>query len=84
VGLGTEFLSYEYITGTLRAITTDERVYRQPSKFFPDRYLPVPEGYGEPFPSCAFGYGRRCIYFLFNLEQNSRISLGYVQVVILP
>jgi cytochrome P450 len=37
----------------------DARVYRNPSQFYPERYMAKPEGYGEPVPSAQFGYGRR-------------------------
>jgi hypothetical protein len=46
---------------TVRGISLDERVYRNPKAFYPDRYLPKPEGYGEPLFVGGFGYGRRCI-----------------------
>ena len=42
------------------AITHDERVYSEPWKFDPDRYLPKDQGgRGEPMTSPHFGYGRR-------------------------
>jgi cytochrome P450 len=42
-----------------RAISFDERVYKNPMSFEPSRYLPKPEGREEPFFESAFGYGRR-------------------------
>ena len=42
------------------AITHDERVYSEPWKFDPDRYLPKDQGgRGEPMTAPHFGYGRR-------------------------
>lgn len=38
------------------AIAHDERVYRDPHKFNPDRYEA-----GEPFPVGNFGFGRRYV-----------------------
>ncbi|KAH6626478.1 cytochrome P450 [Chaetomium sp. MPI-SDFR-AT-0129] len=45
------------------AMCHDERVYEQPGRFWPERYLPEEEGgNGEPFPVGNFGFGRRiCI-----------------------
>jgi len=37
----------------------DQRVYREPHRFYPERFLPKPEGNGEPFSTAGFGYGRR-------------------------
>ncbi|KAG7094713.1 hypothetical protein E1B28_005533 [Marasmius oreades] len=42
-----------------RAMSRDERVYSDPLKFDPSRYLPAPEGKAEPCFSAAFGFGRR-------------------------
>ena len=40
-------------------MTMDENVYENPQAFNPERYLPKPEGNGEPFPGSIFGFGRR-------------------------
>jgi len=40
-------------------MTLDERIYADPFKFDPTRYLPKPEGRGEPHPNGPFGFGRR-------------------------
>lgn len=40
-------------------MTLDERVYVEPLKFNPNRFLPKPEGNGEAFPITTFGFGRR-------------------------
>jgi cytochrome P450 len=42
-------------------MTLDESVYADPFKFDPARYLPQPEGRGEPYPSGPFGFGRRFV-----------------------
>ncbi|KAK1778024.1 cytochrome P450 [Copromyces sp. CBS 386.78] len=42
------------------AMNRDEKRYREPERFFPERYLPKEEGgWGEPFPVGNFGFGRR-------------------------
>ncbi|GBE84081.1 hypothetical protein SCP_0600590 [Sparassis crispa] len=41
------------------AINRDEKVYRDPDRFYPDRFLPEPAGYGETHFNTAFGFGRR-------------------------
>lgn len=42
------------------AMSRDEKRYREPERFFPERYLPKEEGgWGEPFPVGNFGFGRR-------------------------
>ncbi|KAF8064423.1 cytochrome P450 [Lyophyllum atratum] len=47
------------IIANTRGMTLDERIYRDPHSFNPSRYLPKPEGNGEPYPSGPFGFGRR-------------------------
>ncbi|KAL0945487.1 hypothetical protein HGRIS_000973 [Hohenbuehelia grisea] len=42
-----------------RGMSLDETVYAEPTKFNPSRFLPKPEGNGEPFFTSAFGFGRR-------------------------
>lgn len=37
----------------------DPKVYRDPHKFYPERFLPQPAGYSEPIPEFVFGFGRR-------------------------
>ena len=44
-----------------RCMTMDENVYSNPQAFYPERYLPKPEGNGEPFPGSIFGFGRRFV-----------------------
>ncbi|KAM5378725.1 hypothetical protein ACJZ2D_004361 [Fusarium nematophilum] len=46
------------------AMAHDERIYRAPHNFNPDRYEPlVNGGPGEPFPVGNFGFGRRDPFF---------------------
>lgn len=43
-----------------RAMAYDEKTYKEPSTFNPDRFLPKEEGGdGEPFAQGPFGFGRR-------------------------
>jgi cytochrome P450 len=42
------------------AMCHDERVYKEPGRFWPERYLSREEGgNGEPMPVGNFGFGRR-------------------------
>ncbi|KAF9258225.1 cytochrome P450 [Marasmius fiardii PR-910] len=43
----------------LRGMSRDERIYIDPLKFDPDRYLPFPEGRSEPRFYAMWGFGRR-------------------------
>ncbi|KAF7303973.1 Cytochrome P450 [Mycena indigotica] len=47
------------ILPNIRAMSHDERIYRTPTLFDPTRYLPAPEGRGEPFFTGKYGFGRR-------------------------
>ncbi|KAF1348093.1 cytochrome P450 [Delphinella strobiligena] len=49
-----------FVYANARAMTHDERTYRHPDKFNPDRFIPKSQGgAGEPFPVGQFGFGRR-------------------------
>ncbi len=49
------------------AMNHDERVYKDPFVFWPERYLGREEGgNGEPLPMGNFGFGRRCVCSLFS------------------
>jgi len=37
----------------------DERICQKPDTFYPERFLPDPEGYGEKHRVTGFGFGRR-------------------------
>ncbi|KAF9258780.1 cytochrome P450 [Marasmius fiardii PR-910] len=43
----------------IRSMSRDERVYSDPLKFNPSRYLPSPEGRSEPQFPAMWGFGRR-------------------------
>ncbi|KAJ6570546.1 cytochrome P450 [Mycena vulgaris] len=47
------------IIANTRAITLDPKVYADPFKFDPTRFLPRPAGRGEPYPNATWGFGRR-------------------------
>ncbi|KAJ3473489.1 hypothetical protein NLI96_g12978 [Meripilus lineatus] len=47
------------VIANIRSMTLDEKTYREPNTFFPERFLPQPAGFGEPRPDCVFGFGRR-------------------------
>ncbi|KAH9952213.1 cytochrome P450 [Amylocystis lapponica] len=47
------------VFASARSMALDEVTYRNPREFRPERYLPAPDGSGEPFPSASFGFGRR-------------------------
>ncbi|KAG6852267.1 hypothetical protein H0H87_010423, partial [Tephrocybe sp. NHM501043] len=40
-------------------MTWDNANYKNPRTFDPSRYLPAPEGRGEPVPTTTWGFGRR-------------------------
>jgi len=40
-------------------MSLDENVYSDPYTFSPARFLPKPEGKGEPYFTPVFGFGRR-------------------------
>jgi len=57
------------------AMMHDERVYAEPDRFWPERYLPREEGgNGEPYPVGNFGFGRR-ICVGRNLAENSLLMV---------
>ncbi|GLB38581.1 LOW QUALITY PROTEIN: putative cytochrome p450 [Lyophyllum shimeji] len=47
------------VIANTRSMTLDERVYKDPFKFDPERFEPALAGRGEPFPTGPFGFGRR-------------------------
>lgn len=58
----------------------DEKVYKVPLSFNPDRYQPVSEGgNGEPLPSGQFGFGRRGECWMRFLD--ARLTCSYVVCV---
>ncbi|KAJ3489887.1 hypothetical protein NLI96_g1814 [Meripilus lineatus] len=47
------------VISNIRCMTMDDNVYQNPLAFSPERYIPAPEGNGEPYPPLVFGFGRR-------------------------
>ncbi|KAJ3486701.1 hypothetical protein NLI96_g4059 [Meripilus lineatus] len=45
------------ITNT-RRMAKDDTLYKSPDMFYPERFLPQPEGYGEPVFQGTFGFGQ--------------------------
>lgn len=68
-----------------RAMTLDENIYTKPHQYNPARFLPKPEGNGEPLPTGPFGFGRRYVPLL-RLESYISIhsGVGYVLDATLP
>lgn len=59
----------------------DSKVYENPSAFYPERYLPKPEGLGEPFTGSIFGFGRRyeCLFDISRFTPIFSRSSGFAQ-----
>ncbi|KAH0578545.1 hypothetical protein H2248_003692 [Termitomyces sp. 'cryptogamus'] len=51
------------IIANIRAMTLDESVYKDATKFDPTRFLPAPEGRNEAYRPVVFGFGRRLAGF---------------------
>ncbi|KAG6884451.1 hypothetical protein C0993_011005 [Termitomyces sp. T159_Od127] len=47
------------VIANTRAMTLDESVYKDATKFDPSRFLPAPEGRNEPTTTALYGFGRR-------------------------
>jgi len=47
------------VFANIKGIGLDESLYADPLTFSPERYLPKPEGRGEPHFNSVFGFGRR-------------------------
>ncbi|KAL4259182.1 cytochrome P450 family protein [Pleurotus pulmonarius] len=57
------------ILANVMGMALDEKTYKNPSVFNPSRFLPKPDGDGEPLFGSAFGFGRRICpgrHFAFN------------------
>lgn len=52
-------------------MTLDENVYANPYEFCPERYLPKPIGNSEPYPDCAFGFGRRYVIYKVETDESA-------------
>lgn len=47
------------VVANIRGMTWDEKIYTDAKAFNPERFLPKPEGLGEPLPAATWGFGRR-------------------------
>ncbi|KAJ7249131.1 cytochrome P450 [Mycena haematopus] len=47
------------VFANIRAMSLDENNYSSPQIFHPERFLPKPEGKGEPHFASVYGFGRR-------------------------
>ncbi|TFK34318.1 cytochrome P450 [Crucibulum laeve] len=47
------------VIANTRGISLDESVYLEPYQFYPSRFLPKPQGSGEPYITAHFGFGRQ-------------------------
>ncbi|KAF8884133.1 cytochrome P450 [Infundibulicybe gibba] len=47
------------VVGNAWTMTHDPDIHCNPDSFDPSRFLPKPEGSGEPYPAGVFGFGRR-------------------------
>ncbi|KAJ7344033.1 cytochrome P450 [Mycena albidolilacea] len=48
------------VIANIRGMSLNESVYSDPTRFYPERFLPKPAGRGEPyFNNTVFGFGRR-------------------------
>ncbi|KAJ7609927.1 cytochrome P450, partial [Roridomyces roridus] len=47
------------VFANLRAMSLDERTYSDSPSLLPERFLPKPEGRGEPHFASVYGFGRR-------------------------
>ncbi|KAF7331319.1 Cytochrome P450 [Mycena kentingensis (nom. inval.)] len=47
------------VFANIRGMSLDESVYHNPRAFIPERFIPKPDGPGEPVFSDVFGFGRR-------------------------
>ncbi|KAG5733675.1 O-methylsterigmatocystin oxidoreductase [Termitomyces sp. T112] len=74
------------IIANIRAMTLDESVYKDATKFDPMRFLPAPEGRNEPYRPVVFGFGRRRCPGRFLADDNLWIAIATVlaTVSILP
>ncbi|KAG6859455.1 hypothetical protein C0995_008327, partial [Termitomyces sp. Mi166 len=61
-----------------RAMTLDESVYKDATKFDPTRFLPAPEGRNEPPTTALYGFGHRKCPGRFLADDNLWIAIATV------
>ncbi|KAJ7729816.1 cytochrome P450 [Mycena metata] len=66
------------ILANVRGMSLDESIYKNPTKFTPERFLPPPLGNGEPYFSCLFGFGRRRCPAVHFVERNLWIAIASI------
>ncbi|KAK0477421.1 cytochrome P450 [Armillaria novae-zelandiae] len=65
------------VFANVRGMGLDENIYHQATEFNPDRYLPEPQGRGEPYLT-AFGFGRRICPGRFLAENGMWIAIAFI------
>ncbi|KAG7441948.1 cytochrome P450 [Guyanagaster necrorhizus] len=65
------------VFANVRGMGLDENVYDQATTFNPDRYLPKPQGKGEPYLA-AFGFGRRICPGRYLAENGMWIAIACI------
>jgi len=69
------------IAGNSWAILHDPETYPEPLRFLPERFLPdqkTGNPSSQPFPECAFGYGRRICPGRFMTTNSLFISIAHI------
>ncbi|KIY45060.1 cytochrome P450 [Fistulina hepatica ATCC 64428] len=69
------------VIANARGIGLDERKYKNPYEFNPSRFLPKPEGFGEPEFTTAWGYGRRACPGRYHAEAELWIIIASMLAV---
>ncbi|KAG6887960.1 hypothetical protein C0995_011353 [Termitomyces sp. Mi166 len=66
------------IVTNIRAMTLDDSVYKDATKFDPTRFLPAPEGRNEPLTTALYGFGHRKCPGRFLADDNIWIAIATV------
>ncbi|KAJ7729788.1 cytochrome P450, partial [Mycena metata] len=61
-----------------RGMYIPKSIYKNPTKFTPERFFPPPLGNGEPYFSCLFGCGRRRCPAVHFVERNLWIAIASI------